>query len=60
MSLQKVIIITGASSRIGESSAKLLAQNGAKVVLGARRKERLESFFLRQQQENLAVLRKKR
>lgn len=44
MLIQKVIIITGASSGIGESSAKLLAQNGAKVVLGARRKERLESL----------------
>ncbi|MDY6902100.1 MAG: SDR family NAD(P)-dependent oxidoreductase, partial [Cyanobacteriota bacterium] len=32
----KVIAITGASSGIGEASAKLLAQNGAKVVLGAR------------------------
>jgi NADP-dependent 3-hydroxy acid dehydrogenase YdfG len=37
----KVIAITGASSGIGESSAKLLAQNGAKVVLGARRTEKL-------------------
>lgn len=32
-----VIAITGASSGIGETSAKLLAQNNAKVVLGARR-----------------------
>ncbi|MED4754522.1 SDR family oxidoreductase [Brevibacillus choshinensis] len=37
----KVIIITGASSGIGESTAKLLAQNGAKIVLAARREERL-------------------
>jgi NADP-dependent 3-hydroxy acid dehydrogenase YdfG len=37
----KVVIITGASSGIGEATARLLAQNGAKVVLGARRKERL-------------------
>ncbi|MDR2095829.1 MAG: SDR family NAD(P)-dependent oxidoreductase, partial [Treponema sp.] len=28
----KVVIITGASSGIGEASARLLAQNGAKVV----------------------------
>jgi NADP-dependent 3-hydroxy acid dehydrogenase YdfG len=37
----KVVIITGASSGIGEASARLLAQNGARVVLGARRKDRL-------------------
>jgi NADP-dependent 3-hydroxy acid dehydrogenase YdfG len=37
----KVVIITGASSGIGEAAARLLAQNGAKVVLGARRIERL-------------------
>ena len=40
----KVIVITGASSGIGEASAKLLAQNGAKVVLGARRTEKLEQI----------------
>ncbi|MCH4172038.1 MAG: SDR family oxidoreductase [Lactobacillus sp.] len=37
----KVVVITGASSGIGEATAKLLAQNGAKVVLGARRESRL-------------------
>lgn len=37
----KVIAITGASSGIGEATAKLLAQNGAKVILGARRTEKL-------------------
>lgn len=40
----KVIAITGASSGIGEASAKLLAENGAKVVLGARRIEKLEQI----------------
>jgi NADP-dependent 3-hydroxy acid dehydrogenase YdfG len=40
----KVIVITGASSGIGEASAKLLAQNGAKVILGARRTEKLEKI----------------
>ncbi|MCC5669680.1 SDR family oxidoreductase [Nostoc sp. CHAB 5784] len=40
----KVIVITGASSGIGEATAKLLAQNGANVVLGARRTEKLEAI----------------
>jgi len=38
----KVVIITGASSGIGEATAKLLASRGAKVVLGARRTEKLK------------------
>lgn len=37
----KVVVITGASSGIGEATAKLLASKGAKVVLGARREEKL-------------------
>ena len=40
----KVIIITGASSGIGEATAKLLAKNGARVVLGARRTDRLKAI----------------
>lgn len=38
----KVVLITGASSGIGESTARLLAQHGAKVVLGARRTDKLQ------------------
>ena len=38
---EKVVVITGASSGIGEATARLLAQKGAKVILGARRTEKL-------------------
>lgn len=43
----KVVIITGASSGIGEAIAITLAAKGAKVVLGARRQERLEKLISR-------------
>ena len=45
MELQdKVIIVTGASSGIGEATAMQLAAHGAKVVLTARRKDRLKEL----------------
>ncbi len=40
----KVVAITGASSGIGEATARLLAERGARVVLGARRVERLDGI----------------
>jgi NADP-dependent 3-hydroxy acid dehydrogenase YdfG len=38
----KIVVITGASSGLGEATARLLSAEGASVVLGARRVERLQ------------------
>jgi NADP-dependent 3-hydroxy acid dehydrogenase YdfG len=40
----KVVVITGASSGLGEAAARMLAKNGAKLVLGARRLDRLRAL----------------
>lgn len=40
----KIVVITGASSGLGEAAARLLARGGAKLVLGARRVERLQAL----------------
>jgi len=41
---KKVIVITGASSGIGEATAKLLASQGNQLVLGARRADKLQAI----------------
>lgn len=40
----KVVVITGASSGLGEATARLLSSEGATVVLAARRKDRIEAL----------------
>ena len=40
----KVVVITGASSGLGEATARLVSAEGATVVLGARRADRLQSL----------------
>jgi short-subunit dehydrogenase len=58
MSEKKVVIITGASSGIGAASAKLLAAAGYRVVLAARRAEKiatLQDEILAKEQDSIAV-----
>lgn len=52
----KVVIITGATSGIGEATAKLLAKNGATVVITGRRKDRLDKIAQEIEQSGGKVL----
>lgn len=56
MTKAKVIVITGASSGIGAATAKVLAKQGNKVVLAARRQERLEKLVKEIKQNNGTAL----
>ncbi len=47
----KVVLITGASSGFGEDAARLFAKEGCKVVLSARRLERLQTLVAEIQNE---------
>jgi NADP-dependent 3-hydroxy acid dehydrogenase YdfG len=40
----KVVVVTGASSGLGEATARHLAQQGARLVLGARRQDRIQAL----------------
>lgn len=51
----KVVIITGASSGIGAATTRLLAQHHAKLVIGARRRDRLEQLKAEFPQEQILI-----
>jgi NADP-dependent 3-hydroxy acid dehydrogenase YdfG len=40
----KIVVITGASSGLGEATARALSAQGASLVLGARRQDRIQSL----------------
>ena len=51
----KVVVITGASSGLGEAAAERVAARGARLVLGARRLERLQALAARLRQGGAQV-----
>ncbi|BDU75997.1 SDR family NAD(P)-dependent oxidoreductase [Mesoterricola sediminis] len=51
----KVVLVTGASSGIGEAAARLFAKEGASVVAAARRMDRIESITEELREEGLRV-----